>query len=67
MMQLTMTPKQRAVAALVAEGKCNKRIAVELGITITAVRRRLEEARRKLGGGNRALVAAWYVRHEAQR
>jgi pimeloyl-ACP methyl ester carboxylesterase/DNA-binding CsgD family transcriptional regulator len=56
-----LTPRQREVAALVAEGLTNRDIAGRLGITERSAESHLERIRLRLGFRSRAQVAAWWV------
>jgi two-component system, NarL family, nitrate/nitrite response regulator NarL len=61
---LDLTPRQRAVLAMLAEGQSNKLIARSLGINDTTVRVHVRAVLRKLGVHNRtqaALVASRYL------
>lgn len=61
---LDLTPRQRAVLAMLAEGQSNKLIARFLGINDTTVRVHVRAVLRKLGVSNRtqaALVASRYL------
>ncbi|HMQ57310.1 MAG TPA: autoinducer binding domain-containing protein [Rhizobiaceae bacterium] len=57
-----LSPKQQEIVRLVGEGKLDKQIAAELGISFSAVRRRLEAALARLDLGNRNELAAEAVR-----
>jgi DNA-binding CsgD family transcriptional regulator/pimeloyl-ACP methyl ester carboxylesterase len=59
----TMTPRERAVAELVALGLTNADIALRLGIGRRTVESHLERLRSKLGLVTRAELAAWTSRH----
>lgn len=56
----TLTPKQREVVILVAEGLTSKEIARKLGITESAVNQRIEVVRQRLGGLSRSAIARIY-------
>jgi DNA-binding NarL/FixJ family response regulator len=61
---LDLTPRQKAVLAMLAEGQSNKLIARSLGINDTTVRVHVRAVLRKLGVNNRtqaALVASRYL------
>lgn len=61
---LDLTPRQRAVLEMLAEGQSNKLIARSLGINDTTVRVHVRAVLRKLGVNNRtqaALVASRYL------
>jgi DNA-binding NarL/FixJ family response regulator len=53
-----LTPEQRAVAVLAARGLENKRIADELGVPESVVKRDLHGAMRRLGVGRRTALVA---------
>jgi DNA-binding CsgD family transcriptional regulator len=57
-----LTARQLQVAALVAEGLTNRRIAERLGIQERSAEGHLERIRQRLGVGSRAQVAAWWAR-----
>lgn len=60
-----LTKREHEVAALVAEGLTNRAIAQRMFISERTVDGHLEHIREKLGVGNRAGVAAWYVARPA--
>lgn len=62
----TLTPRQREVAALVAEGLTNREIGRRLGIDERSAEGHLERIRLRLGLRSRAQVAAWYVATRAE-
>jgi DNA-binding CsgD family transcriptional regulator len=55
----TLTPRQREVAALVAEGLTNREIATRLVITERSVESHVDRIRLRLGVRSRAQVAVW--------
>lgn len=55
---IELTPRQAAVAALLAEGLRNREIAERLAISTHTVRRHLESIFRRLGVPNRTAAAA---------
>lgn len=55
-----LTSKQHEVLALVADHRTSKEIAVELGISESAVNQRIEAVRARLGGPPRARMARDY-------
>lgn len=55
-----LTPKQREVIALAAEGMTSKEIARKLGVSESAVNQRIEVIRQRLGGMSRAQIARLY-------
>jgi len=57
----TVTPRQRQVAKLVAQGWSNRQIATELVITERSAESHVERIRARLGFRSRAQIAAWYV------
>jgi pimeloyl-ACP methyl ester carboxylesterase/DNA-binding CsgD family transcriptional regulator len=57
----TLTPRQREVAALVADGLTNREIGERLGIEERSAEGHLERIRLRLGVRSRAQVAAWWV------
>jgi pimeloyl-ACP methyl ester carboxylesterase/DNA-binding CsgD family transcriptional regulator len=61
-----LTPRQREVAALLAEGRTNREVAELLGITERSAESHVERIRLRLGFRSRSQVAAWYVASEAQ-
>jgi two-component system, NarL family, nitrate/nitrite response regulator NarL len=55
-----LTRREREVAALIAAGEPNKRIALALGLSVATVKDHVHRILRKTGLGNRAAVAsAW--------
>jgi len=56
-----LTPRQREVSALVAEGLTNREIGERLGIEERSAEGHLERIRLRLGVRSRAQVAAWWV------
>lgn len=57
-----LTPREREVAALVAQGHGNKRIAVLLGISVATVKDHVHRILAKTGLHTRAAVAAAWQR-----
>jgi pimeloyl-ACP methyl ester carboxylesterase len=57
-----LTPRQREVAALVAQGLSNREIADRLVITERSAESHVERIRTRLGFRSRAQVAAWVAR-----
>jgi DNA-binding CsgD family transcriptional regulator len=55
-----LTSKQRDVLALVADNRTSKEIAVQLGISESAVNQRIEMVRARLGGLPRGQLARLY-------
>jgi DNA-binding NarL/FixJ family response regulator len=58
-----LTTREREVAALIAQGYSNQRIAAALVISPRTAMRHVEHILTKLGMHSRAQVAAWAVRH----
>ena len=61
-----LTPREREIAALVAEGLTNPQIAERLAISSGTVRIHVERILGKLGLTSRVQVATWVVRHGDQ-
>ncbi len=57
-----LSPREREVAALMAQGLANKEIAVTLGISQSRVKDVVESILKKLGASNRAAAAALWAR-----
>jgi DNA-binding CsgD family transcriptional regulator len=57
-----LTPREREVAALVAEGLSNAEIAERLTVSAGTVGNHVGHILRALGARNRAHIAAWAVR-----
>lgn len=57
----TLTPRQREVAALVAEGLTNREIGARLCITERSAESHLERIRDRMGFRSRSQIAAWFV------
>jgi pimeloyl-ACP methyl ester carboxylesterase/DNA-binding CsgD family transcriptional regulator len=62
----TLTPRQREVAALVADGLTNREIGARLGIEERSAEGHLERIRLRLDLRSRAQVAAWWVATRAE-
>jgi DNA-binding CsgD family transcriptional regulator len=58
-----LTPREREIAGLVADGLSNAAIAARLTLSERTVENHVSSILRKLDLGSRAGVAAWYVRH----
>jgi len=58
-----LTPRQREIMGLIAEGLTNAQIADRLGVSERTVKNHLTDIRRKLGLRNRVQIAVWAVRH----
>jgi DNA-binding NarL/FixJ family response regulator len=57
-----LTPREREVLALIAEGATNSQIAARLVITQDTAKSHVKRILRKLGAGNRVEAAAMYLR-----
>ena len=64
--RVPLTPRELAVAELVARGMTNREIAATLVISVRTVQGHLEHILRKLDFGSRAQVAAWVAHREAE-
>jgi len=62
--QVTLTPRERQVAALVASGRTNRQIGRALGISEKTAEVHLHHVMSKLDVRSRAEVAAWAVAHQ---
>ena len=58
-----LAPRERAVAALIVEGKTNREIAARLSITESTAETHVQHILNKLGFNSRAQIAAWAVSH----
>jgi non-specific serine/threonine protein kinase len=58
-----LTPRQREVAALIAQGLTNRQIAERLVVTERAAAAHVEHILDKLGVGSRAQIAVWASQH----
>lgn len=58
-----LTPREREVAELLAEGRSNRDIATQLVLSERTVETHVANVLAKLGLSGRAQVAAWVVRH----
>jgi pimeloyl-ACP methyl ester carboxylesterase/DNA-binding CsgD family transcriptional regulator len=56
-----LTPRQREVAALVAEGLTNREIGARLFITERSAESHVERIRDRMGFRSRSQIAAWFV------
>jgi DNA-binding NarL/FixJ family response regulator len=63
----TLTRREAQVLELLAAGRTNNEIAVQLVVSIHTIERHLQNAYRKIGVRNRADAAAYIVRTELQR
>jgi two-component system, NarL family, response regulator DevR len=59
----SLSPQERRVLALVAEGKTNKEIAMALGLSDKTVKNYLSNVLEKLGMTRRSQAAAFFVQH----
>jgi len=60
-MSPALTPRQRQVAALIAEGLTNKQVAERLYITERSAESHVERIMDRLGFRSRSQIAAWFV------
>ncbi|MBH0243998.1 response regulator transcription factor [Streptomyces cavourensis] len=58
-----LSPREREVVVLLAEGLTNAEIATALSITVGTVKTHLANVQAKLGARNRVEVAAWAWRN----
>jgi two-component system, NarL family, response regulator LiaR len=58
-----LTPREREVLILIAGGRSNKRIALELGVAEKTVKTHVGHVLGKLGVSDRTQAALWAVRH----
>jgi len=58
-----LSPRQRAIAALVAAGLTNKEIARRLGMSVPTVRNHVEHIMRRLGFQARTQIGVWVAMH----
>jgi DNA-binding NarL/FixJ family response regulator len=58
-----LTPREREVLVLIAGGRSNKRIALELGVAEKTVKTHVGHVLAKLGVSDRTQAALWAVRH----
>lgn len=58
-----LTPQERAIAALIAEGQSNKEIAAQLYISTNTLKSHIRAAYRKMGVRSRPQAVAWCARH----
>jgi DNA-binding NarL/FixJ family response regulator len=58
-----LTPREREVLVLIARGRSNKRIALELGVAEKTVKTHVGHVLAKLGVSDRTQAALWAVRH----
>ena len=62
-----LTPRERQVAALVAEGLSNRQIAERLAVAKRTVDTHVEHILAKLDFTSRTQIAAWFARHQPAR
>jgi DNA-binding NarL/FixJ family response regulator len=62
-----LSPQEQKVLALVAQGKTNKEIAGELGLSDKTVKNYLSHVFEKLSLSRRAEAAAFFARRQAPR
>ncbi len=60
----SLSPQERRVLVLVAEGKTNKEIAVLMGLSDKTVKNYFSRTLEKLGLSRRSQAAAYYIRHQ---
>jgi DNA-binding CsgD family transcriptional regulator len=61
-----LSPQEREVIVLVAEGKTNAEIAKATGLTPGTVKAYLEKIRLKTGTGNKVEMTNWWNAHKDQ-
>lgn len=66
-MKQDLTSEDLRICAWVTEGKRNKEIANDLGVSLDVAAQRLKMIMRHIDVSNRAMVAAWYVRRTEVR
>jgi two-component system response regulator NreC len=66
-MTMTLTPRERQVATLLAYGYTNKAIAERLAISVRTAEMHRANAMRKLSAESRADVVRWALDHELLR
>ena len=60
-MHQELSPREREVVALAAEGKTNAQIALQTGLAEATVKNYLANAMHKVGVDNRTALAAWWA------
>lgn len=60
-----LTPRQREIIAIIAEGKQNRDIADKLGISVETVKQHVALLLRRLDCTNRTQLAVWWVKEGA--
>jgi DNA-binding CsgD family transcriptional regulator len=63
-MNQDLSPREREVVALVAEGKTNARISLETGLSEATVKNYLANAMHKAAVENRTALAVWWASAE---
>lgn len=61
LMPRPLSPREMQVARLIAQGKVNKEIAIEMGVTVGSVKTRVSTILDKLILSNRTEIALWVV------
>jgi len=59
-----LSPREREVAEMVAQGKTNAQIALETGLSEATVKNYLANAMHKVGVDNRTALAVWWTSAE---
>ncbi len=60
-MHADLSPREREVVALVAQGKTNAEIALQTGLTEATVKNYLANAMHKVRVDNRTALAVWWA------
>ena len=63
-MDQDLSPREREVVALVAQGKTNAQIALQTGLSEATVKNYLANAMHKAGVDNRTPLAVWWTSAE---
>lgn len=58
-----MSPRERLILSLIVEGKANKQIAHETGLSETTIKNYLTNLFNKLGVDNRTSAAVWWLQN----
>jgi len=58
-----LTPREREVSALIAQGHSNREMGNELAISVSTVERHVANILMKFGFRSRAQIAAWAASH----
>ena len=64
-MRQELSPRELEIVRLVAQGKTNKEIALEMTVAPSTVKDYLANACHKVGVTNRTALTAWWVRQAA--